>query len=89
MPVGNAWKHAPARQARLQQDMRDPEWCRRREVYRTAKGPLAKGRVADWNVAWNNAGRPGRDSFPDFEEWAAANPNTYQPYHKKLNPIQQ
>jgi len=70
MSVGNAWKHAPARQARLIASMSDPEWQRRREIYRKARGPAAKREVAHWNIAWNQAGRPA--DFPDFPEWKAA-----------------
>lgn len=69
---GNAWKYRPERQARLQADMKNPEFMRRREMYRKAKGRLAKMRVARWNVAWNTAGRPA--DFPDFPQWAEANP---------------
>jgi hypothetical protein len=72
MSVGNAWKHRPERQARLIADMANPEWVRRKEMYRKARGRLAKMRVARWNVAWNTAGRP--DNFPDFKDWSAANP---------------
>jgi hypothetical protein len=67
MPEGNAWKHAPERQARLIQNMTDPEWARRREVYRKARGTEKKRQVANWNVAWNVAGRPS--DFPDFPDW--------------------
>jgi hypothetical protein len=67
MPEGNAWKHAPARQASLQRDMQSPEWVRRREMYRKAKGAAKKTRIAHWNIAWNVAGRPA--DFPDFPEW--------------------
>ena len=72
MSNGNAWKHSPERQARLQADMRNLEWVRRGEMYRKARGQLAKKRVARWNVAWNTAGRP--DNFPDFPAWSEANP---------------
>lgn len=67
MSVGNAWKYAPARQARLQQDMQNPEYMRRKDVYSKARGREAKALVAHWNVEWNLAGRPA--NFPDFPEW--------------------
>jgi hypothetical protein len=67
MSNGNAWKYAPARQARLQQDMQNPEYMRRRELYRRARGREAKALVASWNIDWNLAGRPA--DFPDFNEW--------------------
>jgi len=73
MSLGNAWKYRPERQARLQADMRNPEWVRRGEIYRKARGTKAKQLVAKWNVAWNVAGRPA--DFPDFKDWLAANPN--------------
>jgi hypothetical protein len=75
MSIGNAWKHAPARQARLQRDMQNPEWLRRREIYRKARGSAAKRLVAHWNVDWNLAGRPA--DFPDFPEWKAANAHRF------------
>jgi hypothetical protein len=65
--TGNAWKYAPQRQARLQMDMRNPEYVRRTEMYRKAKGREAKALVAHWNIDWNLAGRPA--DFPDFPEW--------------------
>lgn len=52
--------------------MANPEWVRRGEMYRKAKGQLAKKREPRWNVAWNTAGRPA--DFPDFPAWSAANP---------------
>lgn len=67
MSIGNAWKHAPARQVRLQQDMQNPEYMRRKEIYRKARGREAKALVAHWNIDWNVAGRPA--DFPDFPEW--------------------
>lgn len=67
MSIGNAWKHAPSRQARLQQDMQNPEYMRRKELYRKARGREAKALVANWNIDWNLAGRPA--DFPDFNEW--------------------
>lgn len=70
MPEGNAWKHRPERQARLLANMADPEYLRRREVYRKARGQEAKRLVAHWNIEWNQAGRPA--DFPDFKEWRAA-----------------
>ena len=66
MPVGNSWKYRPERQARLQRDMADPEWVRRREMYYKARGPK-KDRIAGWNVSWNTCGR--HKDFPDFPEW--------------------
>jgi hypothetical protein len=69
MSLGNAWKYAPARQARLQADMQNPEWVRRQELYRKARGQEMKRRIAHWNIAWNQAGRPA--DFPDFPEWDA------------------
>lgn len=65
--VGNAWKYRPERQARLQADMQNPEWVRRGKMYREARGAKKK-RIAQWNVAWNLAGRPA--AFPDFDAWA-------------------
>lgn len=62
----SAEHHRPERQARIQADMQNPEWLRRREMWRKAKGDKRE-RVAWWNVAWNKAGRPA--SFPDFAEW--------------------
>ena len=67
MSIGNAWKYAPARQAKLQMEMRNPEFIRRQEMYRKARGSSAKMLVANWNVDWNLAGRPV--DFPDFPEW--------------------
>ena len=72
MSLGNAWKYRPERQARLQADMRNPEYMRRREMYRSARGAVAKARIAKWNVAWNIAGRPA--DFPDFKGWLAQHP---------------
>jgi hypothetical protein len=69
MTTGNAWKHTPARQARLQASMQNPEWVRRREMYRKAKSQAKKTQIAHWNIAWNQAGRP--DGFPDLPEWLA------------------
>lgn len=76
MPEGNAWKHAPARQARLQMDMRDPECIRRQQVYREARGKVLghfdkKRLVAEWNIDWNKKGRPA--GLPDFREWLEQN----------------
>jgi hypothetical protein len=69
MPVGNAWKYRPERQARIQQDMQNPEWVRRRAIWRAAKG-AKRGWVTRWNLEWNWAGRPA--GFPDFETWKTA-----------------
>ncbi len=67
---GNAYKHAPARQAMLQREGQNPEFVRRQKLYRETKGFAAKMLVASWNVDWNVAGRPA--DFPDFPEWKAA-----------------
>jgi hypothetical protein len=69
MSVGNAWKYRPERQARIQQDMQNPEYMRRREMWKKADRKK-RGWVARWNREWNAAGRPA--SFPDFAEWKAA-----------------
>lgn len=76
MSGGNAWKYRPERQARIIADMGNPEWVRRRELYRTARGKFLghfdkKRLVADWNVEWNLAGRPRTQ--PDFPEWLELN----------------
>jgi len=70
MSVGNAWKYHPVRQARLIADMQNPEWLRRREMYRKASS-AKKSFIAKWNVAWNISGRA--DGFPDFSEWMKTN----------------
>lgn len=44
-----------------------PEAQRRREMWRKARG-AKRQRVADWNAAWNLAGRPA--DFPDFDAWS-------------------
>ena len=75
MSVGNAWKYRPERQAKLIANMKNPEWVRRGEMYRKARGSEAKRDVARWNVAWNTAGRP--DIFPGLKEWLAANPREW------------
>lgn len=72
MPEGNAWKYRPERQARLLANMANPEYMRRKDIYRKAQGQLAKLRVSRWNRAWNEAGRPA--SFIDYPEWAKATP---------------
>lgn len=76
MPVGNAWKHAPARQARLQADMQNPEYVRRQRIYREARGKLLghfnkRDLVAEWNLDWNLSGR--RSDHVDFPEWLEQN----------------
>lgn len=70
MPEGNAWKHRPERQARILAEMANPEYLRRKEIYRKARGAVAKRLVAHWNIEWNRAGRPA--DFPDFPEWKRA-----------------
>lgn len=67
--MSNAHKYRPEVQARRLADMSNPEWQRRREMYRKARGEK-KRRVAQWNVAWNLAGRPA--DFPDFDAWAVS-----------------
>ncbi|MDE2104722.1 MAG: hypothetical protein KGL39_46225 [Patescibacteria group bacterium] len=76
MPLGNAWKHAPARQARLHADMQNPEYVRRQCIYREARGKLLghfnkRDLVAEWNIEWNLSGRS--DEHPDFPEWLEQN----------------
>jgi hypothetical protein len=72
MGIGNAWKYRPERQARLQADMQNPEYMRRRQIWEKARGKILghfgkKDLAARWNREWNLLGRPA--DHPDFPEW--------------------
>lgn len=76
MSRGNAYKYRPEYQARMIENMNNPEWCRRREIYRKTRGKFLgyfdkKRLVADWNADWNLQGRP--KDHPDFHEWLEKN----------------
>lgn len=76
MSRGNAYKYRPEYQARMIENMNNPEWRRRREIYRKARGKFLghfdkKRLVADWNAEWNLKGRP--KDHPDFPAWLEQN----------------
>lgn len=68
MPIGNAHKYRPEYQARIQANMQNPEWVRRRAMWKAATGKRRKW-ITAWNHAYSLAGWPA--VFPDFEEWKA------------------
>lgn len=64
--MGNAHNSRPEIQARKLRDMNNPEFRRRRAMWTAARGKK-RDEIANWNVAWNVAGRPA--DFPDFAVW--------------------
>ncbi len=61
----------PEIQARKAMYARSPEHCRRKAMYRAARG-LKKEKVAHWNHMWALAGYP--DEFPDFDAFWQSHP---------------
>lgn len=64
--IGNAPKYNPILQERQRRLAANPEYLRRREMYRRARG-VRKDHIGEWNRQWAVAGYPG--DFPDFETW--------------------
>ena len=65
-PYRNSRKQHPTLQARHAANLQNPEFVRRRDMYRKARGER-KLAVKAWNHEWACAGRP--DIFPDFSDW--------------------
>lgn len=56
----------PELDARRQALRHHPHWQLHRDTYKKARG-VKRELVAQWNIAWNQAGRSL--DFPDFDTW--------------------
>ncbi len=65
----------PEIQARKAMHARDPEYQRRKQMWRESRG-LKREKVTHWNQMWALAGYP--DGFPDFDEFWRSHPRALE-----------